>query len=73
MDIDKIFNLMYNLNMNTNDEKILHLYQQGIGVKEIIQKTGLSRSKVYQVIHNEKNKIVPKYQNVEEKQERNVC
>ena len=62
MDIDKILNLMYNLNMNTNDEKILHLYQQGIGVKEIIQKTGLSRSKVYQVIHNEKNKIVPKYQ-----------
>jgi len=53
--------MVYNKIMNTNDEKILHLYHQGVDTKEIMQETGLSRSKVYQVIHNEKNNITPEY------------
>jgi len=53
--------MVYNKTMNTNDETILHLYHQGADTKEIMQKTGLSRSKVYQVIHNEKNNIIPEY------------
>lgn len=47
--------------MNNNDEKILNLHNQGVEVKDIIKGTGLSRSKVYQVIHNAENGIEVTY------------
>ena len=47
--------------MNNNDEKILNLHNQGVEVKDIIKETGLSRSKVYQVIHNAENGIEVTY------------
>ena len=47
--------------MNNNDEKILRLHHQGAEVSEIMRETNLSRSKVYQVIHNEKAGIKVSY------------
>lgn len=47
--------------MNNNDEKILRLHHQGAKVSEIMRETNLSRSKVYQVIHNEKTGIKVSY------------
>ena len=44
-----------------NDEKILQLYYQGCDIPDIMQATHLSRSKVYQVIHNKKNGITVSY------------
>lgn len=47
--------------MNSNDEKILRLHHQGAEVSEIMRETNLSRSKVYQVIHNDKAGINVSY------------
>lgn len=60
--LDKQRLLRYNRCMNNDNQTILDLNSSGKSVKEIIAETGLSRSKVYKVIHdaNNNNTRIPK-------------